>query len=59
MRQPLDPDTLAFGLASATDPQLSPDGGRILYTLARPDTPSCLIVYPRPAPSSTGRAPRP
>ncbi len=34
---PLTPDVLAYGLLTATDPQVSPDGTRILYVLRAVD----------------------
>lgn len=37
MPRSLDPDTLVYQLTGAADPQLSPDGTRILYTLQSPD----------------------
>jgi dipeptidyl aminopeptidase/acylaminoacyl peptidase len=35
MPRPLTPDTLVYGLTTAADPQVSPDGTRLLYTLGR------------------------
>lgn len=37
MPRPLTPETLVYGLAAAGDPQLSPDGSRVLYTLGAAD----------------------
>jgi len=37
MSRPLAPDTLVYDLAPAGDPQLSPDGTRLLYALTRTD----------------------
>ncbi len=37
MSTPLSPETLIYGLRTAGDPQLSPDGGRIAYTLVTTD----------------------
>jgi dipeptidyl aminopeptidase/acylaminoacyl peptidase len=37
MTRPLEPDTLVYAIPSAADPQLSPGGERILYTLVTPD----------------------
>ena len=37
MAQPLTPEVLVYGLTNATDPQLSPDGSTILYTLSKVD----------------------
>jgi dipeptidyl aminopeptidase/acylaminoacyl peptidase len=35
MAMPLTPDTLIYGLASAGDPQVSPDGSTIVYTYSK------------------------
>jgi len=35
--QPLSADVLVYGLRSADDPQISPDGGTIVYTLSTPE----------------------
>jgi dipeptidyl aminopeptidase/acylaminoacyl peptidase len=35
MTQPLSPATLVYGLASAGDPQISPDGNSVVYTLSK------------------------
>lgn len=37
MPHPLDAHTLVYGFSSAGEPQVSPDGTRLLYTLARAD----------------------
>ncbi|GAB4323795.1 MAG: S9 family peptidase [Dehalococcoidia bacterium] len=37
MAQPLSPETLVYGFTMAADPQVSPDGGRIVYSLASVD----------------------
>jgi dipeptidyl aminopeptidase/acylaminoacyl peptidase len=37
MTRPLDPDTLIFGLYNASDPQVSPDGSRLVYTFSHTD----------------------
>jgi dipeptidyl aminopeptidase/acylaminoacyl peptidase len=37
MATPLTPDTLVYGLKAAGDPQIAPDGERIVYTLAQLD----------------------
>ncbi len=37
MARPLSPETLVYGFSTAGDPQVSPDGTRVLYTLARVD----------------------
>lgn len=37
MAQSFTPDKLIFGLKAAADPQLSPDGERIVYVVATPD----------------------
>ena len=37
MPTPLTPETVIYGLKTAGDPQLSPDGARIAYTLATAD----------------------
>jgi len=37
MPRPLSPETLVYELASAGDPQISPDGTRIVYALGRID----------------------
>ncbi len=37
MPQALTPDVLAYGLRSADDPQISPDGGMVLYALSTPE----------------------
>jgi dipeptidyl aminopeptidase/acylaminoacyl peptidase len=37
MVQPLTPDTLVYGLTSAGDPQVSPDGASIVYILSKTD----------------------
>ena len=37
MAQPLSADVLVYGLRSADDPQISPDGGTIVYTLSTPE----------------------
>ncbi|HEX5501653.1 MAG TPA: S9 family peptidase [Thermomicrobiales bacterium] len=37
MGQPWSPDHLVYDLKTAADPQLAPDGARILYTLAETD----------------------
>ena len=37
MTRPLDPQTLVFGIATARDPRLSPDGTRVLYTVRTVD----------------------
>ena len=37
MPQPLDAHTLVYGFAAADEPQVSPDGARLLYTLAKSD----------------------
>lgn len=36
-RTPLAPDTLVYDFTPASDPQVSPDGSRILYTLGKTD----------------------
>jgi dipeptidyl aminopeptidase/acylaminoacyl peptidase len=35
MSLPLTPETIIYDLATASDPQVSPDGARLLYTLAQ------------------------
>ncbi|HET7034252.1 MAG TPA: hypothetical protein VFI42_01075, partial [Thermomicrobiaceae bacterium] len=37
MAQPLTPELLVYGLTNATDPQLSPDGSTVLYSLSKVD----------------------
>ncbi len=37
MVMPLSPETLVYGLTMAGDPQISPDGTKIVYTLAKVD----------------------
>lgn len=37
MSKPLDPDTLAYGLALASDPQIHPDGFQLIYALSTVD----------------------
>src|SRR5437660_562811 len=37
MGAPLSPETLVYGLTSAGDPQVSPDGTAIIYTLSSTD----------------------
>ncbi len=37
MSRPLTPDTLIYGLTTAGDPQVLPDGTHLLYALARTD----------------------
>ncbi len=37
MSRPLTPETLVYGLTTAGDPQVAPDGARLLYTLVRTD----------------------
>ncbi len=37
MPQPLNARTLVYGFSSAGEPQVSPDGARLLYTLAKSD----------------------
>lgn len=37
MSRPLDPETLVYGFSLAGDPQISPDGARIVYTLTTTD----------------------
>jgi dipeptidyl aminopeptidase/acylaminoacyl peptidase len=37
MSHPLTPETLVYGFCAAAEPQVSPDGTRLLYTLARTD----------------------
>ncbi len=37
MTRPLSPETLVYDLTPASDPQLSPDGSRILYTRSGAD----------------------
>jgi len=37
MTKPLTPDVLAYGLVTAADPQVSPDGSRILYVVRSVD----------------------
>src|SRR5258708_33842942 len=37
MVQALTPDTLVYGLTPAGDPQVSPDGASIVYTLSKTD----------------------
>ncbi|HEU5430593.1 MAG TPA: S9 family peptidase, partial [Thermomicrobiales bacterium] len=37
MSSPLTPDRLVYGLVTAGDPRVSPDGERVLYTLSTPD----------------------
>jgi dipeptidyl aminopeptidase/acylaminoacyl peptidase len=37
MTRPLSPDTLIYDLAMAGDPQVAPDGSRVLYTLSTTD----------------------
>lgn len=37
MTRPLSPETLVYGFTSADDPQVSPDGKAILYTLSKMD----------------------
>jgi dipeptidyl aminopeptidase/acylaminoacyl peptidase len=37
MTHPLDPDRLVYGLTGVADPQVSPDGTRIVYTVATAD----------------------
>lgn len=43
MPKPLEPHTLVYELAAASDPQLAPDGTRIVYTLARIDPASDTV----------------
>jgi dipeptidyl aminopeptidase/acylaminoacyl peptidase len=44
MSSPLTPDQLVYGLVTAGDPQVSPDGERICYTLSTPDRASNRVV---------------
>jgi dipeptidyl aminopeptidase/acylaminoacyl peptidase len=37
MSHPLSPDTLVYGLSTASNPQVSPDGSQIVYTLTTTD----------------------
>ena len=37
MTQPLTPELLIYGIVAAGDPQLSPDGARVVYSLGRAD----------------------
>lgn len=37
MAQALTPDVLVYGLRSADDPQIAPDGSAVLYTLSTPE----------------------
>ena len=37
MSTPLTPTTVVYGFSSATDPQISPDGARIVYGLSKAD----------------------
>ncbi len=37
MSHPLTPETLVYGFCAAAEPQVSPDGTRLLFTLARTD----------------------
>lgn len=37
MTRPLDPETLVYGFTSAGDPQVSPDGTAVLYTVSTAD----------------------
>lgn len=37
MSKPLSPDTLIYDFANASDPQVSPDGTRLLYSVGRTD----------------------
>jgi Tol biopolymer transport system component len=37
MGQPLSPETLVYGLAQAGEPQVAPDGARLLYSLTEVD----------------------
>lgn len=41
--QPLSPEVLAYGLTTPSDPQVSPDGTRVIYTLHRVDPQSKRI----------------
>lgn len=43
MPTPLEPHTLVYELAAASDPQIAPDGTRIVYTLAQADAASGTV----------------
>ena len=54
MGQPLTPETLVYGLVQASDPQISPDGTRIIYTRTAVEKAAQERLTLRPADASTG-----
>ncbi|HET7093455.1 MAG TPA: hypothetical protein VFI22_08260, partial [Thermomicrobiales bacterium] len=44
MANPLTPDQLVYGLVAAGDPQISPDGQRVLSTLSTPNRASNSVI---------------
>ena len=46
MTTPLTPDTLVYGFAAASDPQVSPDGARIATGVQRYTSVDCVTAKP-------------